>query len=56
LLLLTLSMLFLAATTQEVVLLYLFAAAFLVLCGYVYMLMSVRQREVDPLRRDVLRR
>ena len=56
LVLLTLSMLFLAATTQEVVLLYLFAAAFLVLCGYVYMLMSVRQREVDPLRRDLLRR
>jgi uncharacterized membrane protein HdeD (DUF308 family) len=49
-------MLFLAATTQEVVLLYMFALAFLVLCGYVYLLISVRQRELDPVRSDVLRR
>jgi len=56
LVLLTLSMLFLAATTQEVVLLYMFALAFLVLCGYVYLLISVRQRELDPVRSDVLRR
>lgn len=37
--------LFLAATTQEPVMLYLFALAFLTLCGYAYMLSQVRQRE-----------
>ncbi len=40
------STLFLAATTKETVMLYLFAAAFLGLCGYMYMLAQIRQREV----------
>jgi hypothetical protein len=39
------STLFLAATTKETVMLYLFAIAFLSLCGYMYMLAQVRQRE-----------
>ena len=39
------STLFLAATTQEPVMLYVFAAAFLGLCGYAYMLSQARQRE-----------
>ena len=39
------STLFLAATTKETVMLYLFAAAFLGLCGYMYMLAQIRQRE-----------
>jgi hypothetical protein len=37
--------LFLAATTQEPVMLYLFALSFLALCGYAYLLSQVRQRE-----------
>lgn len=37
--------LFLAATTKETVVLYIFAVAFLVLCGYVYLLSQARQRE-----------
>lgn len=37
--------LFLAATTKEPAVLYMFAVAFLVLCGYVYLLAQVRQRE-----------
>ena len=37
--------LFLAATTQEPAMLYLFALAFLALCGYAYLLSQVRQRE-----------
>jgi len=37
--------LFLAATTQEPAMLYLFAFAFLALCGYAYLLSQVRQRE-----------
>jgi hypothetical protein len=36
---------FLAATTGSDVLLYLFALAFLALCGYVYLLAQLRQRE-----------
>ncbi len=39
--------LFLAATTQEPALLYLFALAFLALCGYAYLLSQVRQREAS---------
>jgi len=37
--------LFLAATTQEPALLYMFALAFLALCGYAYLMSQVRQRE-----------
>ena len=37
--------LFLAATTQSAAMLYLFALAFLALCGYAYLLSQVRQRE-----------
>ncbi len=37
--------LFLAATTSSTVLLYLFALSFLALCGYVYLLAQLRQRE-----------
>jgi uncharacterized integral membrane protein len=40
----TLCLLFLAATTKEVAMLYLFAMSFLSLCGYVYFLVSMRQR------------
>jgi hypothetical protein len=39
------STLFLAATTQEPVMLYVFAVSFLGLCGYAYMLSQARQRE-----------
>jgi hypothetical protein len=39
--------LFLAATTKSSALLYLFAMAFLALCGYVYLLSQVRQRETS---------
>lgn len=39
--------LFLAATTGSTVLLYVFALAFLALCGYVYLLAQLRQREVS---------
>jgi hypothetical protein len=41
------STLFLAATTKATVMLYLFAIAFLALCGYVYLLAQIRQRN-DP--------
>ena len=37
--------LFLAATTSATVLLYVFALSFLALCGYVYLLGQLRQRE-----------
>lgn len=37
--------LFLAATTSSTVMVYLFAASFLGLCGYVYLLAQIRQRE-----------
>ena len=40
----TVCLLFLAATTKEVAILYLFAMSFLSLCGYVYFLVSMRQR------------
>jgi hypothetical protein len=36
--------LFLAATTSSTVMVYLFAASFLALCGYVYLLAQIRQR------------
>ena len=36
---------FLAATTGSTALLYVFALAFLSLCGYVYLLAQLRQRE-----------
>lgn len=39
--------LFLAATTSSTVMLYVFALSFLALCGYVYLLAQVRQRETD---------
>lgn len=39
--------LFLAATTKATVMLYLFALAFLALCGYVYLLAQLRQRQPD---------
>lgn len=38
------STLFLAATTKATVMLYLFAIAFLALCGYMYLLAQIRQR------------
>lgn len=41
----TASTLFLAATTKATVMLYVFALAFLALCGYVYLLTQIRQRE-----------
>ena len=41
----TLSTLFLAATTKSELILYIFAAAFLALCGYIYLLAQIRQRE-----------
>ena len=37
--------LFLAATTTSTVMPWFFAAAFLALCGYIYMLAQLRQRE-----------
>ncbi len=37
--------LFLAATTSSTVMLYVFALSFLTLCGYVYLLAQLRQRE-----------
>jgi len=44
--------LFLAATTQEPAMLYLFAIAFLALCGYAYLLSQVRQRETGSWPND----
>ena len=41
----TAATLFLAATTKATAMLYLFALAFLALCGYVYLLSQLRQRE-----------
>ena len=41
----TAATLFLAATTKASAMLYLFAISFLALCGYVYLLTQVRQRE-----------
>ena len=39
------STLFLAATTKEPAMRYLFALSFLALCGYLYLLAQLRQRE-----------
>ena len=39
--------LFLAATTSSTVMLYVFALCFLALCGYVYLLAQLRQREAS---------
>ncbi len=44
---LTACTLFLAATTSSQVMLYAFALAFLALCGYVYLLAQLRQREMS---------
>ena len=44
--------LFLAATTKSTAMLYLFAVAFLALCGYVYLLTQVRQRESSQWPQD----
>jgi hypothetical protein len=48
--------LFLAATTQEPAMLYLFALAFLALCGYAYLLAQVRQRESQSWPTDWMHR
>ncbi|TFH17724.1 MAG: hypothetical protein E4H05_06060 [Acidimicrobiales bacterium] len=39
--------LFLSATTSSTVMLYVFALSFLALCGYVYLLAQIRQREAS---------
>lgn len=44
--------LFLAATTSSTVLLYVFALSFLALCGYVYLLAQLRQREATGWSND----
>lgn len=44
--------LFLAATTKEPAMLYLFAASFLVLAGYLYLLSQARQRETTSWPND----
>ncbi len=44
--------LFLAATTSSTVLLYVFALSFLSLCGYVYLLAQLRQREATGWNND----
>lgn len=46
------STLFLAATTKETAMLYVFAAAFLGLCGYMYLLAQARQREAGSWGND----
>jgi hypothetical protein len=46
------STLFLAATTKEPLMRYLFAAAFLALCGYLYLLSQARQREATAWPQD----
>lgn len=46
------STLFLAATTKEPAMRYLFAISFLALCGYLYLLSQVRQREVSSWPQD----
>ncbi len=48
--------LFLAATTQEPAMLYLFALAFLALCGYAYLLSQARQRESQAWPSDWMHR
>ena len=44
----SISTLFLAATTKSAFMLYTFAIVFLALCGYVYLLSQIRQRERRP--------
>ncbi|MGA1566732.1 MAG: hypothetical protein ACO39Q_11075 [Ilumatobacteraceae bacterium] len=44
----TASLLFLAATTKEAAMLYLFSFSFLALCGYLYLLVTIRQRSSSP--------
>jgi hypothetical protein len=44
--------LFLAATTKEPMMRYLFAASFLALCGYLYLLSQARQREATAWPQD----
>ena len=39
------STMFLAATTQSSVMLWIFGLSFLALCGYVYILAQIRERE-----------
>jgi len=46
------STLFLAATTKEPAMLYLFAGAFLGLCAYMYLLAQARQREAGSWGND----
>lgn len=48
--------LFLAATTQEPAMLYVFAIAFLALCGYAYMLSQAKQRETSSWPSDWMQR
>ena len=48
--------LFLAATTQSAAMLYLFALAFLALCGYAYLLSQARQRESSAWPSDWMQR
>jgi hypothetical protein len=48
--------LFLAATTSSTVLLYVFVLAFLALCGYVYLLAQMRQREASGWNDDWIER
>jgi hypothetical protein len=43
----SISTLFLAATTKETIMLYLFALSFMALCGFLYLLATVRQREAS---------
>jgi hypothetical protein len=50
------STLFLAATTKEPVMGYLFAMAFLALCGYMYLLSQARQREATAWPQDWMHR
>ena len=44
--------LFLAATTKEPMMRYLFAGSFLALCGYLYLLSQARQREATAWPQD----
>lgn len=48
--------LFLAATTQETIMLYVFAIAFLALCSYAYLLSQARQRETSQWPQDWMQR
>lgn len=48
--------LFLAATTSSTVMLYVFALSFLALCGYVYLLAQIRQREASGWSDDWMNR